>query len=223
MIDPLTGKIDPERFGWDNRLTGGAKLGSSISRTITEGFTIDASTSMAYWLGFAKGMQYSAMDREGDNLPGANAILTNCFASTYGMMTSFDTLGYNWSTLTSSAGQFKGFDVLVIDPTKILADIVVNFEMCEVGKIIDSAKAMASLDYASIVDSTTRYLLVIMVDSPEARTEIMKMKDAGQCAQKVKEDFDKESAKDAEEKKKKEKEDDEWEEFGDGDNAGDST
>ena len=183
MLDPMTGKIDPETFGWDNRLTGGARLGSSISKTISDGFTIDATTTMAYWLGFAKGMQYSAMDREGtDNLPGASAVLTNCFASTYGLMTSFDTLGHNWSTLTSTPGQFKGFDVLVIDPVKIVADSVVNFEMCETGKILDSAKNMASLDYAAIVDSTTRYLLVIMVESPEARGEIMKMKDAAQCA-----------------------------------------
>ena len=28
MYDPETGRIDPSRFGWDNRLTGGAPLGS---------------------------------------------------------------------------------------------------------------------------------------------------------------------------------------------------
>ena len=64
MHDPLTGKIDPSTFGWDNRRTGGGLLGASISRTIGPGLTIDASTVMAYWLGFAKGMQYSALERD---------------------------------------------------------------------------------------------------------------------------------------------------------------
>ena len=58
MMDPETGKVDPTTFGWDNRVTGGKRLGSSISYTITPGFTIDATTTMAYWLGFSKGMQY---------------------------------------------------------------------------------------------------------------------------------------------------------------------
>lgn len=69
MIDQETGRVDPTRFGWDNRLTGGAPLGShirlphvanikrhlmgqEISRTITDGLTIDATGATAYWLGF---------------------------------------------------------------------------------------------------------------------------------------------------------------------------
>ena len=51
-----TGRIDPERFGWDNRVTGGAPLGSSISRTINDNLTIDATGLAAFWLGFTIGM-----------------------------------------------------------------------------------------------------------------------------------------------------------------------
>ena len=71
MLDEKTGLVDPKKFGRDNRLTGGKRLGSSISITITDGLTIDAATSMAYGLGFAKGMQYEGLARETDNLPGA--------------------------------------------------------------------------------------------------------------------------------------------------------
>jgi len=218
MLDPDTGKIDPTTFGWDNRLTGGALLGTSISRTITDGLTIDATTGMAFMLGFSKGMQYSGMDREGGagNLPGTSVALTNCFASTYSFMMSIDTMGHNFSTISDVAGSFKGFDVAVIDPMHIFADAVVAFEMCEFGSIVNSWKNMAGLDYASIVDTATRQLLVIMVDSPEARTEIGKMKGAAECAKNAKDDYDAEVAKD--EKKKKEEE--EWEEFGN-ENSGD--
>lgn len=58
------GKIDPTRFGWDNRVTGGAPLGSSISRTIVPGLTIDATGFNAYMLGFTTGMAYNGLDRE---------------------------------------------------------------------------------------------------------------------------------------------------------------
>ena len=100
------GKIDPDRFGWDNRVTGGRKMGSgrkaslaatTISRTIMPGLTIDASTDSAFWLGFAKGLQYEGLskDDEADNLPGAQVVLTNCFASMYAYMTTLDVAAFN--------------------------------------------------------------------------------------------------------------------------------
>jgi len=87
----------------------------------------------------------------------------------YGFLTSLDVAGYNWQTLNSIPGTFKGFDVLVLDPTHIAADFAVNYEMCEVGLILDQFKSMAGLDYASIGDNATRYLGVLMIESPEAR------------------------------------------------------
>ena len=66
------GRVDPTTFGWDNRHTGGAQLGSSVNklfgqalnRKITGGLTIDATTAAAYWMGFTVGMQYSGLARE---------------------------------------------------------------------------------------------------------------------------------------------------------------
>lgn len=190
MYDPKSGRIDPARFGWDNRVTGGALLGSSISRTITPGLTIDATGISAYWLGFTIGMQYNGLDRESvASLPNSGTPLTNCFASMYAMITSFDTAAYNWDTLNTEPGTFKGFDVLVIDPTHIMSDIVVNYEMCEVALILDQFKSMASLDWASVGDNLTRELMVIAVENPKAREEMKKVKDGAQCAQKVAEDY----------------------------------
>ena len=42
-MDPETGLVDPKTFGWDNRLTGGKRLGSSISVSIGS-LSIDAVT-----------------------------------------------------------------------------------------------------------------------------------------------------------------------------------
>ena len=201
----MTGKVDPTTFGWDNRLTGGKRLGSSVSVTITKGLTIDAVTNMAYALGFSKGMQYEGLRRESDNLGNAEAILTNCFASTYGFMTSIDIAGFNRSTMWDTPGSFKGVDVLLIDPIKIFADGVVTFEMCQAGKILAMIRNNASLDYASIAESSTRALMVIMIESPEAREEIMKVRKAAECAEKVKKDYDKEQEKKRKEEEEKKK------------------
>ena len=208
-----TGHIDPTRFGWDNRITGGARLGSSISRTIVPGLTIDATGASAFWLGFTRGMQYNGLDREAaSNLPGSETPLTNCFASMYSFLTSVDIAGYNWQTLNTVPGTFKGFDVLVLDPTHIIADFAVNYEMCELGLILDQFAGMASLDYAAIGDNTTRYLGVILYESPEARDEMVKMRSAAVCAKGVADDYQAASA---------EEEGDDFEEW-DGDDTTDT-
>jgi len=142
-------------------------------------------------LGFAKGMQYEGLKRETDNLPGTQAILTNCFAATYGLFTSMDIAGHNRKTITDTAGTFKGFDVLVLDPTHVFADFVVSFEMCEYEKIIAMVKNNLSLDYASIAESGSRFLMVLMIESPEARAEIGKIRKAAECAEEIKADYDK--------------------------------
>lgn len=105
--------------------------------TITPGLTIDATIGSAYFLGFASGMQYNGLDRASvSGLAGNSTPLTNCFASCYGMITTFDNAAFNLKTMFAKAGSFKGFDVLVIDPTHIFMDVAVNYEMCEYGAII---------------------------------------------------------------------------------------
>ena len=107
----------------------------------------------------------------------------------YGMISSFDVAAYNLNTINATPGSFKGIDVLFIDPTHIFADIVVNYEMCEVGSIINQFKGMASLDFAAVGDNLTRELMVIMVESPEARGQIAEMKNAAECAKNVADDY----------------------------------
>lgn len=97
--------------------------------------------------------------------------------------------------------------MLVLDPTHIFADFVVSFEMCEYEKIIAMVKNNLSLDYASIAETGSRFLMVLMIESPEARAEIMKVKKAAECAEKVKADYDKAAE---EERKKQQEEDAQW-------------
>jgi len=52
-------------------------------------------------------------------------------------METVDLLAYDWTTISSEEGKWKGFDVFVSDPLKILADNVVVYEMCEWGHILD--------------------------------------------------------------------------------------
>ena len=178
MRNPKTGRLDHRRMGWENTVTGGRRLGSSVDYNVL-GMNVDGNSLMGYWLGFAKGQQYSGLSRE--EAPGTIDEISNCFVSTYATLTSMDNLAYNWETLTSDVGQFKLFDVLISNPTLIMSDSFVTYEMCDTSSIIDQAKNMASLDYASMADNFVREGLVVFLDSPEVREQMAAVREAGTC------------------------------------------
>lgn len=98
-----------------------------------ENLSFDASTWNAFFLGSAKGLQW-------DGLEGDTTQLSNCFAAMYSNLETVDLLFYDWTTISAEEGTWKGFDVFVADPIKILADNVVTYEMCEFGHILDQYK-----------------------------------------------------------------------------------
>ena len=73
---------------------------------------------------------------------------------------------------------------------------------------------MASLDYAAIGDNLTRYLGVLLLESPEAREEMMKVRSAAVCAKSVADDYQAAAAED---------DDDDFEEWEEDDNNTDSS
>ena len=177
MTDPLTGKIDPTKFGMDNRLTGGARLGSSITVTIMDNLTIDGTSAMAFWLGWAKGMQYDGLESEDSTAPNQDIVVSDCFASTYALMTDIESFSYNRKR-ASKKGEFKGFSTWVKDPIHIFNNFVVNYEMCQLDSILTQAKQMAGMDYAAIADNATREFLVLTTEMPEAIGVIRSIKEA---------------------------------------------
>lgn len=57
--------------------------------------------------------------------------------------------------------------------------------MCDYGSIYGQVKAMAGADYGAIADNVTREIMVIAIESPEARQTIKDMKDTAECLGKV--------------------------------------
>ena len=152
------------------------------------GLTIDASTEAAFWLGFAKGLQYEGLKKEdeADSLPGAQVHLTNCFASMYSYMSTLDVAAFNRQNINGiEAGSNKYLDVLLLDPTHILTDLVVNYEMCEVGMIVDQFKGMASLDWAAVADNASREALVLFLEMPGATEQMANLANAAECTAKA--------------------------------------
>ena len=137
------GRVDQNKFIHTDKRMGGARLGANmpslgdlsdrlgqISVTVTSGLTLDAATRSAYWLGFVNGMQYEGLDRSGvtEVLPTDDVQLTNCFASTYALLETFDTQWYNIRTFAAESGTLKIFDVLALDPIHIVGDCTVEWE-----------------------------------------------------------------------------------------------
>jgi len=184
------GRFQHEKLSWGFRNQGRGhkwaedKLGA-ISVTIMSGLTIDATLASSLILGFSNGLTYTGLQSDNDTgvvIPNQSVPLTNCFASTYALLNDFDTLFYNVSTFASIPGTIKIFDVAVLDPSHIMMDFSVEYEMCEVAAIYGQFKDMAGADYAAIADNVSREILVIMIESPETRTLIKDIKEAGECA-----------------------------------------
>lgn len=189
MLHPETGKIDPDRFGWDNQKTGGARLGTQISVNIGP-INIDGTSTSALWLGFSKGLQYAGLENENaQDLPGTKEVLTNCFATTYAFLSTTDNLALVFKDMFGGAGGNNIFDALIMEPTHFISDAFVNYEMCEVNRIVDQVKAMAGLDYAALADNASREILVLAMESPEAFNTINELYEAGKCAAEVAADF----------------------------------
>ncbi len=76
-------------------------------------------------------------------------------------------MAYDWENITAQAGSWGGMDVFINDPTKILADNVVTYEMCDFGTITAQAKLMSSLDWSSLADNLVRETMVLAIELPE--------------------------------------------------------
>ena len=125
-------------------------------------------------------------DKGGDKPP----PLSNCFASTFALMEQYDLMGFHLATRGEIPGTNRTFDLLVTDPMLIASNTVVAYEMCELDTMLEQSKQMAGADWASVADTATRQLLVIGYESPEARKEIVKMKDAAKCAKGAYDDYE---------------------------------
>ena len=184
MFHPETGKFDKNRLGWARH---GRKLGASLEWEITPGFTVDGTTLASGVMGDALGTQWDglASNTAADQLTDDGAQLSNCFASTYSQLESIDQIVYDWETILAVDGTFKGLDVFLNDPVKILADNVVTYEMCDFGTIIDQIKLMASLDWSSLADNVVRETMVLAIDLPESLDLMDQIEEAGKCANRV--------------------------------------
>lgn len=182
MFDPETGKFDPNRLGWAKH---GRKLGGSITVQLGD-LTFDASTGTAFLLGASKGLQWDGLSK-GDAFK--DSVLSNCFAATYASLEGIDLMFYDYETISDVEGTWKGFDVFVSGPIKAMADNVVVYEMCELNNIMDQAKLMSSLDWASISDNLVRESMVLIVESPNSFELMGQIMDTAKCAAKVAEDY----------------------------------
>ena len=132
------GYVDPDRLGWMvNKHNGKKPLGSSISETLFSGLTIDATNATAQVLGFVNGLQYTGLTRDiGIDFTTTHIELTNCFAATFAIIEDIEIAMYNLQTVLDHPGSFLWFDVVAADPLRILMDMTVEWEMCDMALLM---------------------------------------------------------------------------------------
>ena len=80
-------------------------------------------------LGFVNGLQYEGLTRDiGINFKTTHIELTNCFAATFAIIEDIEIAMYNLQTVFDESGTLKWFDVLAMDPIRILMDLTVEWQ-----------------------------------------------------------------------------------------------
>ena len=119
------GRVRKERLNWANRIHQ-ELLGQTLSINIGP-LILNAGGDNSYWLGFVQGMNYS-LKSEKQQDEEDSVDLSNCFASTYALLESFDVSVYNIGTFMADSGTIKMFDVGILDPIHLFADWTVVYE-----------------------------------------------------------------------------------------------
>ena len=119
------GRVIKDRLNWANRIHQ-ELAGQTLSINIGP-LSINAGGDNSYWLGLVQGMNYSLKSEAEQDADDA-VDLSNCFASTYALLESFDVSAYNINTFLDESGTIKIFDVGILDPIHLFADWTVVYE-----------------------------------------------------------------------------------------------
>lgn len=75
-------------------------------------------------------------------------VESNCFYAMYGLMDSVDVLASDFSNFVDPAGEVKWFNLIAYNPSHILNNTMVGYEMCEGYTQVERLMALFSLDFA---------------------------------------------------------------------------
>lgn len=99
-------------------------------------------------------------------------VESNCFYAMYGLADSFDVLLSDLSNFIDPAGEIKWLNFIMYNPSHIINNVMVGYEMCEGFTQIERVMGMFSLDFALMSQSLGTDFIYILT---EYKPRLMKL------------------------------------------------
>lgn len=129
------------------------------------GIMMDQEVAITGLYGFVEGFQYTGLASAADNLLASEMVESNCFYSMYGLVDSVDVLVNDFSNIVDPAGELKWVNLILYNPSHIVNNFMVGYEMCEVYTQVERLMGLFSLDWALLAQSIGTDLVYLLGES----------------------------------------------------------
>jgi len=129
------------------------------------GVMMDQEVASTAMYGFVEGFQYKGLAGAAEDLLAKEMVESNCFYAMYGMMDSVDVLLSDFNNFIDPAGELKWMNLIAYNPSHIINNVMVGYEMCEGYVQIERLMGLASMDWALMGQSLGTDLTYLLVDA----------------------------------------------------------
>jgi len=123
--------------------------------------------------GFVEGFQYKGLAGAAEEILAGEMVESNCFYAMYGMMDSVDVLVNDITNFIDPAGEIKWVNALAYNPSHILNNVMVGYEMCEGYTQVERLMALFSLDFALLGQTLGTDITFLISDSAGMQEKFM--------------------------------------------------
>lgn len=134
---------------------------------------MDQEAGSSFIYGFTEGFQYKGLAGAADEILAGDMVESNCFYALYGLIDSFDVLVADVNTFIDPAGEIKWLNLIEYNPSHIMNNFFVSYEMCEVYTQIERLMALASLDFALLGQTLGTDITYLFTDGSAMREKFM--------------------------------------------------
>lgn len=100
-------------------------------------------------------------------------VESNCFYAMYGLLDSVDVLASDFNNFIDPAGEIKWLNLIEYNPSHILNNFFVGYEMCEGYTQVERLMALTSLDFALLGQTLGTDITFLLSDGKAMKEKLM--------------------------------------------------
>jgi hypothetical protein len=137
------------------------------------GIMMDQEIASAGLYGFVEGFQYKGLAGAAEEILAGDMVESNCFYAMYGLMDSVDVLAADFNNFIDPAGEIKWLNLIEYNPSHILNNFFVGYEMCEGYTQVERLMALTSLDFALLGQTLGTDITFLFSDGKAMKEKLM--------------------------------------------------